>query len=66
MYGFVVCMFDKITIIFNSYQMLDDWSFDYLAANGDYLDMLNFVLDRKFNISDMSKEELMEAVRNIV
>ena len=45
--------------------MLEDWSFDYLAANGDYLDMLNFVLDRKFNISDMSKEELMEAVRNI-
>lgn len=43
--------------------MLQDWEFAYIAANGDYYDMENFVFNRSaIDIKDMTKEQLLEQV----
>ena len=45
--------------------MLEDWEFDYIAANGDYLDIQNFIKGRKSKISDMTRSQVLDMVRYI-
>lgn len=46
--------------------MLEDWEFAYIAANGDYFDMENFIFNRSIvDYKDMSKNQLLEQVNQL-
>ena len=48
-------------------QHLEDFAFDYLAGNGDYLDIRHFLLpDTRPDVSKMTKKELLSLVCRVL
>ena len=52
-----------ILLNYSLMQHLEDFAFDYLSGNGDYLDIRHFLLpDTRPDLSTMTKQELLSLV----